>query len=278
MSVVAAIQMTSTSDLKSNLSVVERLLQKAYEVGAKLVVLPEMFPFQSPESLEKITLAEELGSGKIQSFLSEQAKKHQLWIVGGTIPIRTQSPDKVYAASLVFNSQGQLVTHYNKIHLFDVTVDEKEHYLESATVEPGNTLCLVDTPVGKLGLAVCYDIRFPEMFRCLFNQGAELFAIPAAFTAPTAHAHIAVYLPAPAIDNLAYIITACQTGEHEHFRRTYGHSMIVSPWGSILQQLPEGEGIVVSHIDLALLKKIRKDIPIKDHQKLVLKEWKVTVM
>jgi nitrilase len=268
----AAIQMTSTNSLKHNLSVARKLLKQACDAGAKLAVLPEMFPIQSPEAKSKLAIAEPLGEGEIQSFLSEQAKKNELWIVGGTIPIRTQNNNKVYAASLVVDAQGKHVAHYNKIHLFDVCISPQEQYRESATTEPGNHLCIVDTPIGRLGLAVCYDIRFPEMFRCLFNQGAEIFAIPCAFTQKTGKAHFETLMRARAIENFSYLIGACQTGDHGHGRSTYGHSLIVSPWGNLLAELPDNEGIIVAEIDLPLLKQIRTDLPVKEHQTMILNE------
>lgn len=273
MAKIAAIQMTSQKDVEKNLAKVEQLLKQAASEGATLAVLPEMFPLQSPEALAKLTIAEPLKQGNIHAFLSKQAEKNRLWIVGGTIPVKAKN-NKVYATSLVFNAQGQYIAHYNKIHLFDVKITEQEKYCESATTEAGNNLCLVDTPLGKLGLAVCYDIRFPEMFRCLFNQGAEIFAVPCAFTPRTGKAHFEVLMRARAIENFSYVIAACQTGEHNNGRQTYGHSLIISPWGEILAELPEEEGIIVADIDLYLLKKIRVNIPIKEHQKMILKKWK----
>ncbi len=270
---VAAIQMTSTSDVQHNFYVVEKLLQEAADLGVKLAVLPEMFPLQSPEAWGKLTIAESLGNGPIQEFLSQQAKKHHVWIVGGTIPIKTNNPKKVYAASLIFDDNGYQIACYNKIHLFDVIISKQEKYRESETTEPGNILSLVDSPVGKLGLGVCYDIRFPEMFRCLFNQGAEIFAIPCAFTEKTGKAHFEVLMRARAIENFSYVIAACQTGDHGNGRRTYGHSMIISPWGEILDKLEAEEGLVVADIDLLFLKKIRADISIEKHQKMKLNKW-----
>lgn len=274
---VAAIQMTSTSCAEENLNKAKNLLAEAAEKGATLAVLPEMFVLQSPEATDKIHLAESLGQGLIQSFLSEQAKKHHLWIVGGTIPIQSLDPLKPYATSLVFNEQGEQLAHYHKMHLFDVTVSAKEQYHESTTTKPGHELCLIDTPIGKMGLSVCYDVRFPEMFRCLFNQGAELFAIPCAFSPTTGKAHFEILMRARAIENFSYVIAACQTGTHDNGRSTYGHSMIVSPWGEVLACLPHDEGVIVADIDLSLLNQIRTNMPIKAHQKMVLNQWLPTL-
>lgn len=273
MNKVAAIQMTSTTNVEENLKTVEHLFNKLVDEGAELVVLPEMFPIQGKTPFDKINIAEALGDGRIQNFLSEQAKRKNIWIVGGTIPIKSKNPLKIKASCLVFNSQGQRVACYNKIHLFDVKLSETESYFESETTEPGNSLAIVNTPFGKLGLAVCYDVRFPEMFRCLFNQGAEIFALPCAFSVKTGHAHYEVLVRARAIENFSYFITACQSGRHENKRETYGHSLIVSPWGEVVNSIASGQGFILADIDLKYLRKIRQDIPILNHQKIVLKEF-----
>lgn len=273
MTKVAAIQMTSQKSLDHNLKCVESLLKEASQAGAILAVLPEMFALQSPEAKDKLNMAEPLGKGPIQDFLSEQARKNQLWIVGGTLPTQSTHSQKPYATACMFNEKGKQVAHYHKIHLFDVTINSIEQYQESATTEPGDALCLVDTPVGKVGLTICYDIRFPEMFRCLFNQGANLFAIPCAFSPTTGKAHFEILMRARAIENFSYVIAACQTGQHNSKRSTYGHSMIISPWGDILAVLPEAEGVITADIDLLHLNHIRKNIPINSHQKMKLVDW-----
>ncbi len=273
MNKIAAIQMTSSMHLKENLDVAKKLLKKATDAGAQLAVLPEMFAMLGETSLNALNIAETFGNGEIQHFLSEQAKSNNLWIVGGTIPIKSTHPKKFRAACLVFNDQGQCVARYDKMHLFDVKISEKESYYESERTEAGSQLAIVDTPFGKLGLAVCYDIRFPEMFRIMFNQGVEIFALPGAFAVKTGEAHYEILARARAIENFSYFIAACQSGTHENHRKTYGHSLIVSPWGNILDILPSDQGIVITDIDLEYLRKIRRDIPVLEHQKLLLSKF-----
>lgn len=273
MAKIAAIQMTSQKNIDYNLKRAESLLREAAESGATLAVLPEMFVLQSPETKDKLHIAEPLGKGPIQDFLSEQAKKNQLWIVGGTLPIQSADSMKPYATVCVFNARGEQLAHYHKIHLFDVTIRSTEQYHESATTEPGSDLCLVETPIGKMGLAVCYDIRFPEMFRCLFNQGANLFAVPCAFSSTTGKAHFEVLMRARAIENFSYVVAACQTGLHNSGRSTYGHSMIINPWGEILAVFSEGEGVITANIDLRVLNQMRVNMPIESHQKMKLTCW-----
>lgn len=264
---ISAIQMTSTSSVSENLKIAEVLIKQSLEHQTNLVVLPEMFPlFGQPA--DKLTVSEEFGHGPIQDFLAKQSKRHKLWIVGGTIPLKSEQPDKIKAACLVFNDHGEVAGRYDKMHLFDATITDSESYQESATIEPGATITVVDTPMGKLGLAVCYDIRFPELFRCLFNLGAEIFTIPAAFTVKTGQSHWEVLARSRAIENFCYVVGACQSGMHDNGRKTYGHSLIVNPWGEVITTLAEGVGIITAEINLDLLKHIRADIPVKSHQKI----------
>lgn len=267
MNKVSAIQMTATPDVNENLSIVAKLMEVAVAQDTKLVVLPEMFAIAGLETTAKLKVSEHLGSGLIQDFLSAQAKQHGVWIVGGTIPIKSEDPNRIKAACLVFNDQGECVAQYNKIHLFDVVVGERESYQESATTIPGTDIVVVDTPVGKLGLSVCYDIRFPELYRKMFNAGAEIFAVPAAFTVPTGKAHWEVLTRSRAIENFCYLIGACQTGTQHNGRKTYGHSLIVNPWGEVVALLPDEVGVITADIDLNRLKEIRTNIPVDKHQK-----------
>lgn len=273
MTKVAAIQMTSQKNVEHNLKRAESLLNEAVNSGAALAVLPEMFVLQSPEATDKIAIAEPFGMGSIQTFLSEQSIKNNLWIIAGTIPIQSPHSNKPFSATLVFNAQGECVAHYNKMHLFDVSINTSEQYHESYTTTPGEQVSFIDTPAGKIGLAVCYDLRFPELFRCLFNQGAEIFAIPCAFTEKTGQAHFEVLLRARAIENFSYVVAACQTGEHGNHRTTYGYSMIIDPWGEVLAVLPKEEGVITADINLAHLHQIRANIPVKDHQQMRLTHW-----
>lgn len=259
MSIVAAIQMTSTPDVDKNLEEAHFLLEKAAKEGAKLAVLPEMFPFVGGEVRNKIQMKENRNSGKIQTFLSAMAKQYDLWIVGGTIPLATQNENKIRAACLVFDGSGKEVARYDKINLFDAQVSEKSAYHESETVEPGDTTVVIDTPVGKLGLCVCYDIRFPLLMDELMAKGAEIIAIPAAFTRETGKAHWELLMRCRAIDTFCYLIGACQVGKNSPTRETHGHSMIVDPWGTIITEaIAEEPCVLTAHIDLEHLYRVRK--------------------
>jgi predicted amidohydrolase len=272
---ISAIQMTSNESVKDNLSVVDALITKAVDQGSNLVVLPEMFPIAGLESTDKIKVSETLGAGEIQDFLAHQAKKNHLWIVGGTIPLKCQHTDKIRAACLVYNDNGKVVGRYDKIHLFDVDISQTESYQESATTDPGTDITVIDTPLGKLGLSVCYDIRFPELYRRLFNSGAEIFTIPAAFTLKTGQAHWEILSRSRAIENFCYVVGACQTGTHTNGRKTYGHSLIVNPWGEIINSLDDGTDVITAEVNLEKLHQIRKNIPIGEHQKFYFSERKI---
>jgi len=264
---IAAIQLSSTDNVDENLQTTAKLIRKAADNGAQLIVLPEMFAIMGKHAADKVSVSEKYGDGKIQSFLSDCAKKYNTWIVGGTIPIACENKTKVRAACIVYNDNGNAVARYDKIHLFDATLSETESYLESDTTEPGNSIVLVDTPCGKLGLAVCYDIRFPTLFTELMNRGAEIIAIPAAFTVKTGEAHWKLLARARAVDTFSYIIGAAQSGTHANSRQTYGHTLIVDPWGTVCSEIIElGNAIAYAVIDLNTLREIRKSIPVMEHQ------------
>jgi deaminated glutathione amidase len=265
----AAIQMCSSRDVDENLRNAAALIARAAKEGAKLAVLPEMFAIMTEKTADKLIAKETLGAGKIQAFLSEQAKKHDIWLVGGTIPITGHATNKVKAASLVFNNQGERVAHYDKIHLFDVTLSDQEIYRESDSIEAGDHLTLVDSPFGKLGLAVCYDIRFPELFRWLFNEGADIFIVPAAFTVLTGTAHWELLARSRAVENFCYFIGACQGGRHANGRETYGHSLIIEPWGKVIQEIAgTTPSVICAEIDLAKVQQARKAVPVAFAQKI----------
>jgi nitrilase len=266
---VAAIQMASGPNVSANLLEVERLVTEAAEAGAELIVLPENFAFMGKEDEELLSIKETDGEGPLQEFLSQLAKRQGVWIVGGTIPLAANNSDKVRSASLIINSEGERVARYDKIHLFDVQLPETdETYAESKTIEPGNRAVVVDTPFGKLGVAVCYDLRFPELFRAMLDKGMELLAVPAAFTAITGKAHWEPIVRTRAIENLAYVITAAQGGFHFSGRETHGHSMIVDPWGTILDMLPRGTGFVISELDPNHLSNTRRTFPSLSHRQI----------
>lgn len=266
---IAAIQMRSSNNVDDNLKTAERLIKEAALHDAKLVVLPEMFAIMGKTSEDKVAVKENFGAGKIQDFLSEQAKINKIWIVGGTIPIACDDENKVRAASIVYDDRGKVVARYDKIHLFDALISTTENYKESDTTEAGNEIVVVDTPVGKLGLSVCYDIRFPALFTALRNKGAEIIAIPSAFTVKTGQAHWHVLMRARAIENFCYVIGAAEMGTHASGRQTYGHALIVEPWGNVVEEILESrEGIVYADVDLKKLHDIRAAMPVHEHQKL----------
>lgn len=268
MSKVAAIQMASGPNVKANLAEAEKLIKIAVQQQAELIVLPENFAIMGVEETDKVKIAEEYGNGLLQDFLREQAMKHQIWLVGGTIPIKSAESGKVYASCLLINPKGEIVARYNKIHLFDVVIeDSDESYTESETITKGGNIVVVDTPFGKLGLAVCYDLRFPELFRAMVDMGMEICALPSAFTSLTGKVHWDSLLRARAIENLSFMIAADQGGYHVGGRETHGDSMVVDPWGLVLNRLPHGTGVVVADIDLSKLVRTREMFPVLEHKR-----------
>jgi deaminated glutathione amidase len=266
----AAIQMASSPSISSNLLEAEKLIAEAAHAGAKLVALPENFALMGDNEQDKVKVKEPEGSGPIQYFLATMAKKYAVWLVGGTIPIAADADNKVRAACLVYDALGQQVARYDKIHLFDVSVPmTNEVYRESDSIEPGNTIQVFDTPFGRIGLAVCYDLRFPEFFRKMSEQGAEIIIVPSAFTAETGAAHWELLVRARALENLCYIIAPDQGGFHLNGRKTFGHSMIVDPWGGVLACQKTGSGFVIADIDRERLEKVRSAFPVLNHRRFV---------
>ncbi|MEI8236001.1 MAG: carbon-nitrogen hydrolase family protein [Methylococcaceae bacterium] len=267
MSKCAAIQMASSPNISANLLEAEKLIAEAVKSGAKLVALPENFALMGNNELDKVHAKESDGLGIIQNFLETTAKKYGVWIVGGTIPIAGTDEHKVRAACLIYNHLGQRVARYDKVHLFDVHVpNTNEIYRESDSIEAGNQALVIDTPFGRVGIAVCYDLRFPEFFRKMSEQGAELIIVPSAFTAETGAAHWELLLRARAVENLCYIIAPNQGGFHKNGRRTYGHSMIIDPWGVVLDCYKTGSGFVSAEIDHERLVKVRAGFPVLTHR------------
>lgn len=265
---VAAIQLTSNHILSENLEKVSYWVEEAAKAKASLVVLPENVAIMGKAESDKLKIAEKYGNGPIQELFGKLSNKYKIWLLGGTIPILSNMDQKVTASALLFNPKGECVARYDKIHLFDVIVEPgKEIHQESKTIAPGHDIVSVATSIGNLGLSVCYDLRFPELYRKLFNLGSEVFLIPSAFTAITGRAHWEVLLRARAIENFSYVVAAAQTGTHSNGRQTYGHSMIIDPWGKILDIIPAGEGMVLADIDLEYLKDIRTRIPVFMHQR-----------
>ena len=268
MSKIAAIQMASGPQVSANLTEAARLIGKAAAAGAKMIVLPENFAIMPMKETERLAAVEAEGKGPIQDFLAVQSRMYDVWLVGGTIPLQARQKDCVRAACLLYNERGEQVARYDKIHLFDVQLENGEQYNESASIEPGDETVVVDTPFGRLGLAVCYDLRFPELFRRLLDENAELVAVPSAFTARTGRAHWEVLVRARAVENLVYVIASAQGGYHLNGRETYGDSMIVNPWGEVLDRLGRGSGYVIADCDRALQGRIRSNFPSIRHRKL----------
>ncbi len=268
MSKCAAIQMASSPNVSANLLEADKLIAEAAKAGAKLVALPENFALMGDHELDKIKIKEQYGVGPIQEFLANVAKKYGVWVIGGTIPIAGNADNKVRAACVVYNDQGERVARYDKMHLFDVNVPgTNEVYRESDSIEQGEQPLVIDTPFGRLGIAVCYDLRFPEFFRKLSEQGVEILVIPSAFTAETGAAHWELLLRARAVENLCYVIAPNQGGFHLNGRRTFGHSMIIDPWGVIMDCYKTGGGFVSAEIDLERLEKVRTSFPALSHRR-----------
>lgn len=267
---VAAIQMTTSADVADNLAQAGRLLAEAAERGAVVAALPENFAFMGLHDADKRAVAEADGAGPIQDFLAQAARRHRMMVIGGTMPLRIEGGDgRVAAASLVFDADGNRVARYDKIHLFDVDLpDVAETYRESAHVAPGARPQLIDTPAGRLGMAVCYDVRFPELFRHLCAAGAEWFVLPSAFTAPTGEAHWETLLRARAIENLAFVVAPAQSGRHANGRLTHGDTMIVDYWGHVLARRVDGPGPVVAEFDRTAQAGARAHFPALRHRRL----------
>lgn len=268
MPIMAAIQMVSGPSVAENLAIAADLLAQAAAGGAKLAVLPENFALMGQRESDKLAVQEIEGEGPMQAFLAEQAARHRLWLVGGTIPLRIAADEKrVRAACLLFDDQGRQIARYDKVHLFDVqVVGSAERYAESVTIAPGDRYIVAETPWGRLGLAVCYDLRFPEQFRAMAEQGMEIIALPAAFTAATGQAHWETLLRARAIENQCYVIAAAQGGRHANGRDTYGDSLMIDPWGVILNRQPWGPGMVLAEFSRERLESVRQQFPVLHHR------------
>ena len=265
---MAAIQMASGPNVEANLEEAGRLIAQAADEGAALVSLPENFGLIGQRERDKLARAEPEGSGPMQDFLAAAARRHGIWLAGGTVPLATAGGERIRQTLLMYDPEGNQVARYDKIHLFDVTLDGGETYRESSTIEPGDELVTVDTPFARIGLSVCYDLRFPELYRQLVEQGAAILLVPSAFTRATGQAHWETLLRARAIENLAYVVAAAQGGYHTNKRETWGHAMIVDPWGNVLAERARGSGAVVADFDAARLEKTRGNFPALQHRRL----------
>ncbi len=260
---VAAIQMASGPYVAANLNEAERLIEIAANQGAKLVVLPEYFAIMGLRETDKVAVREEEGKGPIQSFLAKMAQKHKIWLIGGSVPLVSNFPNKVRNSCLVYDDKGHLAARYDKIHLFGLDLGN-EHYHEEKTIESGDAIKVVDTPFGKIGLSICYDLRFPELYRAM--KEVNIIVVPAAFTDTTGKAHWETLIRARAIENLSYVIASAQGGYHLSGRETHGNSMIVDPWGVILDRLPRGSGVVISTINPMYQASLRQSLPALKHR------------
>lgn len=262
---IAGIQMASGPQVAANLSEAERLIEIAVSQDAKLVALPEYFAIMGLKDTDKIKAREEEGEGPIQRFLAKMAKKHHIWLIGGSIPLRASVAGKVRNACLVFDPNGKLAARYDKVHLFGLDLGN-EHFREEDTIEPGEGVVVLETPLGTIGLSICYDLRFPELYRAMGE--VDIIVVPSAFTETTGKAHWETLIRARAIENLCYVLAPAQGGYHLSGRETHGNSMIVDPWGVILDRLPRGSGVVIASVNAGYQTSLRNSLPALKHRTL----------
>ncbi len=262
---IAAVQMASGPRVDANLKEAAWLIEAAAAQGARLVALPEYFGIMGMKDTDKVAVREDFGSGPIQEFLARTAREHGIWIVGGSVPLVAKSKDKVLNTSLVYDDQGKCVARYDKIHLFGFEMG-KEKYSEERTIEHGRKVVAFDSPFGRIGLSICYDLRFPELYRAMGE--VDLILVPSAFTETTGKAHWETLIRARAIENLAYVLAPAQGGYHVNGRETHGDSMIVDPWGVVLDRLPRGSGVVVAGMNRTHIQRLRQSLPALQHRTL----------
>lgn len=262
---VAAVQMVSTPLVEENIATARRLIGEAADQGAELVLLPEYWPIMGMRDSDKVDVAEQLTGGPIQQFMADIAREKNVWLIGGTLPLVAPEAGKVLNAVLAYSPDGSMVSRYDKIHLFGFSKGE-ESYDESKTIVPGKDVTVFCAPFGNVGLSVCYDLRFPELYRAM--GACTLIVVPAAFTYTTGRAHWETLLRARAIENQCYVLASAQGGTHLNKRRTWGHSMLIDPWGEIRAVLPEGEGVVIGEVETQMLASVRESLPALRHRKL----------
>ena len=263
---IAAIQMVSTPDVDRNVVTAQELMQQAKQQGAELIALPEYWPIMGLRDTDKLSLAEEDGAGPLQSFLADQARELNVTLIGGSIPLRSADDNKIFNACCVYAPTGERLVRYDKIHLFGFNQGQ-ESYQESKTIQAGNQVSSFESEFGRVGLGICYDLRFPELFRQM--RPCNLIVIPAAFTYTTGKVHWEILLRARAIENQCYVLASAQGGLHENGRRTWGHSMLIDPWGKVVAVLDEGNGVVIGEFDLQNIAQVRQNLPALDHIKLL---------
>lgn len=266
---VAVIQMVSGDNFEKNLEEASSLIHQAAGQHAEFVLLPEYFSIISDNEQDKVKLCEPFGSGPLQDFLSSQSKAHNIWLMGGTIPLQSEDTDRVYNSCLLYNPEGNVSARYEKTHLFDVNVNDQqnESYNESNTIKAGDKVVTATTPFAQIGMSICYDLRFPELYRKMLAENIKLITVPSAFTYSTGKRHWETLLKARAVENLCYVMAANQGGKNTKSRTTWGHSMIISPWGDILASIEEGPGIAIADLDFMEQTKLRKSFPALNHRK-----------
>lgn len=262
---IAGLQMVSGPRVADNLASAARLVEEAVAQGARLLVLPEYFPIIGAADADRVKAAEPFGRGPVQEWLAATAQAHGIWLVAGSLPLQASVPNKMRNATLVFNPEGQCVSRYDKVHLFGFQKGD-ERYDEATFIEPGDSPVGLGTPFGNVALSICYDLRFPELYRAL--GAIDLLLVPAAFTDTTGRAHWEILLRARAIENQCYVLAVGQGGRHENGRVTHGHSMIIDPWGEILDRKAKGPGIVIADLDHARIAEVRASLPALAHRKL----------
>lgn len=272
---VAAIQMASGPSVPANLAEAERLIELAVQAGARLIALPEFFCIMAMKDSYVVKAREAEGDGPVQTFLARMAKKHKVWLIGGSVPLQASVPNKVRNSCLVYDERGKQIARYDKIHLFGLDLGN-ERYQEAKLIEPGDKVVVVNSPFGRIGLSVCYDLRFPELYRAM--PDVDIIVVPSAFTATTGRAHFETLVRARAIENLAYVIAPAQGGYHLSGRETHGDSMIVDPWGVVLDRLPRGSGVVIANINPAYQASLRKSLPALQHRFIPCQQIQVDVV
>jgi deaminated glutathione amidase len=262
---MAAIQMVSGPEVDANLRAADELLSEAAARGAQLAALPEFFPIMGRKETDKVEVREAFGAGPIQEFLAATARRLRIWIVGGSVPLQASVPEKVRNVCLVYDAEGKLAARYDKIHLFGYD-NGRERYVESRTIEPGSQVVAVESPFGRIGLSVCYDLRFPELYRSM--GPVDVITVPSAFTTTTGQAHWETLLRARAVENLAYVLAPAQGGRHASGRETHGHTMIVDPWGEVVARVATGPGVAIADVDPARIAAVRASLPALEHRTL----------
>jgi nitrilase len=260
---IAGVQMASGPNVSANLNEAGRLIEMAVAQGARLVALPEYFAIMGMRPTDKVKIREHDGDGPIQRFLAETAKKHRIWLIGCSVPMAAPDQGKIFNSCQVYNDAGRLVARYDKIHLFSLDLG-KEKFAEHGTIEPGKQVKVLESPFGRIGLSVCYDLRFPELYRAM--KDVDIIVVPAAFTETTGRAHWEALIRARAIENLAYVLAPAQGGYHLSGRETHGDSMVVDPWGTVLDRLPRGSGVVSGWVNPAYQASLRKSLPALTHR------------